>query len=186
MMKNTKTRELNGIDQFAQANLVSAISNKSEMAAVKFQAAAQWSGGTTTETQTKDFAVGGGIQKRATTHRLRTDLPKPFVGTDTAMSAAELALHALAACLSSTFVYHCTLNDVEVRSVEIEVSGELDARGFLRLQTPAPIGYQSVSVNLKVDADAPREQLESFLNAAPVMDVFRRPVDVRTYFEMMG
>lgn len=53
-------------------------------------------------------------------------------------------LHALASCIAVGFVYNAAARGIEVRSLELDVEGELDLRGFLGLSDQVRPGYQNI------------------------------------------
>ncbi len=116
-------------------------------------------------------------------HHTFSDLPLPFHGSDQAAAPAELALHALAACLTSTLVYHCSARDIRVRSVTAEIEASLDACGFLRIDDDTAPGFKDVSVTLHADTDGDLAELQDIVDHAPMLDVFTRPIPVRATAE---
>ncbi|MFT6594349.1 MAG: hypothetical protein ACJAT3_000310 [Akkermansiaceae bacterium] len=54
----------------------------------------------------------------------------------------EHALQALAACMTTTMIYNCAARGIEVRSVESEVQGEMNAAGFFKSTKPSAKDFQ--------------------------------------------
>ena len=178
---NTTTTDttINGIDAQAQAATIETIRNHPHLSQVAFHAQTRWTGGTRTATTTENFAAAGSEHSRAKVHHTFTDLPVPFHGSDQAAAPAELALHALAACLTSALVYHCTARDIRVRSVTAEIEASLDACGFLRIDDDIAPGFTDVSVTLRADTDGDLAELQDIVDHAPMLDVFTRSIPVR-------
>ncbi|MGB6378445.1 MAG: OsmC family protein, partial [Syntrophobacteria bacterium] len=87
------------------------------------------------------------------------------------MLAVEYVLHALAACLTTTLVYHAALRGIELEEVESELEGDLDLRGLLGLSDEVQRGYQQIRVNFKVKTDAENiEKLKAFSKLSPVVE----------------
>jgi uncharacterized OsmC-like protein len=83
-------------------------------------------------------------------------------GAGTAACSGDLLLGALAACAQLTCQMVATAMGVEVRSVTVNVDGELDLRGTLGLDPDVGAGFETIRLRFEVDApDATDEQLES-------------------------
>jgi hypothetical protein len=69
-----------------------------------------------------------------------------------------------------------------VASLELDVEGDLDLRAFLGLSDAVRPGYEGIEVRYRVEADAPKEQLEELCayvqRTSPVLDILTRPVPV--------
>ena len=93
------------------------------------------------------------------------------------MLAVEYVLHALAACLTTTLVYHAAL-----RGRELE--GDLDLRGLLGLSDEVQRGYQQIRVNFKVKTDAENiEKLKAFSKLSPVVETISKGTQVNIQIE---
>ncbi len=167
---------LNGIDNATQRQIMTALGSKPELAQVGFKASNTWENGTRTQSRISQFSMAGQANPHSQEFTLQTDLPKPFLGTDTAPTPAEYALHALASCMNSTMVYNCAARGIEIRSSKAVVEGDLDARGFLRVSDETNAGYQAVRIRFEVETDAPRETIEDLIKGSPMFDVFTRPI----------
>ena len=87
-------------------------------------------------------------------------------------------LHALAACLTTSLVYHAAARDIRIESVESTLEGDLDLRGFLGLSDQVRHGYKELRVNFTVKSDASPEQLRELTAFSPVYDIVSNPVPV--------
>ena len=171
--------QMNGINAQAQAATTEAIRQRPQLRGVEFRAQTRWTGGARTTTTAKNFAAAGCEHPRRKVHHTFSDLPAPFHGSDQAATPAELALHALAACLTSTLVYHCSVRDIRVRSVTTEIEATLDACGFLRIDDEVDPGFNNVTVTLHADTDSDLAELQDIVDHAPMLDVFKRPIPVQ-------
>ena len=171
---------LNGIDHNAQAATIDAIRQHPTLGGVRFRASTRWTGGTRTTTTAGDFDAASTTHKRVRENQTFSDMPLPFHGSDQAPAPTEIALHALAACLTSTLVYHCTVRGITVRSVSAEIDASLDACGFLRLDDSTDSGFEAVNITLHADTDADTAELKDIIDHAPMLDVFTRAIPVKT------
>ena len=80
------------------------------------------------------------------------------LGTDKAANPVEHLLHALVSCVTSTAVYHAAARHIPVESVQSELVGDLDLRGFLGLDPDVPKGYRSVTMRMRINGDLTEEK----------------------------
>jgi uncharacterized OsmC-like protein len=93
-------------------------------------------------------------------------------------------LHALASCLAVGTAYNAAAQGIEIRSLRLDLEGELDLHGFLGLAPEVRPGYQNIRVTCHLDSDAPEDRVaalwEHVQKTSPVLDILRRPVSVTT------
>jgi uncharacterized OsmC-like protein len=93
----------------------------------------------------------------------------------------EYVLHALAACLSGTIVYHAAARGIALDGLETTIHGDLDVQGFLGLDSNVRPGYEQIRVALKISGDFDDDQLAELANLtrySPVRDIVTNPVPV--------
>jgi uncharacterized OsmC-like protein len=73
-------------------------------------------------------------------------------GAGTAPCSGDLLLGALAACAQVTCQMVAEAMSLEVRSIDVEVEGDLDLRGTLGIDREAPVGFSSVRLAFRIDA----------------------------------
>ena len=83
----------------------------------------------------KDSGGGGKDTSRADAFVLDAGEPAVLLGTDTGPNPAELLLHALAACLTTSLVYVAAARGVRLTEVESTLEGDIDLR-----RGPRPVG----------------------------------------------
>jgi uncharacterized OsmC-like protein len=133
--------------------------------------------------ETQDFAAGGDEQTtRPAPFVLEADEPLILLGDDSAPNATEALLHALSACLSTTFIYHAAARGIEIDELELEMEGSLDVRGVLGLSDEVRNGYEQINVTFSVKSDASPEQISELVELAqarsPVFDIVTHPTPV--------
>jgi uncharacterized OsmC-like protein len=87
------------------------------------------------------------------------DEPPELGGRDGAPSPLEYILVAHGTCLNYMTFFIAKELGITVRSTAIEVEAALDPAKFAGTDRSVRAGYQSVKVNIKVDADATPDQL---------------------------
>lgn len=166
----------NGINMQSQQQIIGLMSDQPTLAGITFKTSNTWSGATRTHSEFKTFTAAGQLHAHATTHIVESDLPELFLGTDQAATPAEYALHALASCMNSTMVYNCAARGISIRSSRVMIEGDLDARGFLRLDEAVAAGFSQVRIHFDVDTDAPAELIEDLIEGSPMFQTFAKPV----------
>jgi uncharacterized OsmC-like protein len=178
---------INGVNVDELFKTIDAVKKSPVIATFKFRAANKWIKGGHNRTSIKNFY---GVQKehpRRMRFELDADEPPVLLGEDKAPNPVEYALTALAACVTSSIVYHAAAKGIKLNSVESRLEGDIDLQGFLGLSKEVPRGYKEIRMYFKIDADAPKEKLDEIVQLgptySPVFDTFTRAVPVKVELE---
>ncbi|MHB1435502.1 MAG: OsmC family protein [Thermoplasmata archaeon] len=168
----TTSGTVNGIETPRLNELVEAILANPRRALTHWSARVEWSGrGTASSAHIRHFPP------------LPFDEPPALAGADAAPNPVEQILAALGACLTTTFVVNASLQGIPLESVEADLHGDLDLRGFLGLSKTVNPGYDSVQVELRVRSPASAAQIEALARRAeetcPISAIFQRNVAVK-------
>src|SRR5215467_2133591 len=106
-------------------------------------------------------------QLRSKPFVLEADEPLALLGTDTAANPVEHLLHALAACMTTSMVYHAAAHGIQIQKVESSLEGDIDLQGFLDLDKNVRNGFRGIRVNFKIKADIPDEKLQEVCQLGP-------------------
>ncbi len=155
---------------------------------IKFCAGNQWIDGGHNRTTITDFYGTQQEHERKEPFVLDADEPPLLLGNDLGPNPMEYALTALAACVTSSIVYHAAAKGIAIRSMESRIEGDIDLQGFLGLRDDVPRGYQEIRMHIKIDADAPPEKLKEIVlqlgpTYSPVYDTTTRAVPVSVQLE---
>ena len=108
--------------------------------------------------------------------------PPVLLGNNEGANPVEFLLHALAGCVTTTFVLHATARGIRVRELSTQLEGELDLQGLLGLDDAVSPGYEQIRIKMHVEADCPDEELDALLaytqRHSPVCNTVCRPVPV--------
>lgn len=180
-MPSTK---INGVDVEQLGKTVKAVQEKPALAKFEFRARNRWITGGHNETTIQSF-YGAGQEDTTRTKPfvLEADEPPVLLGEDRGANPVEYVLTALAACLTTSMVYHAAVRGIRIEQVRSELEGDLDLRGFLGLSEQVRKGYQGIRVKLTVKSDAPAEQLRELCEYSPVHDIITNPVPVSIHIE---
>ena len=184
MKTETTSNTTNGIDTPTQKKIIETLGKQPPMAQVLFSVDNTWKGGTRSTSSFTTFTAAGQEHHHETPLRVETDMPGVFLGSDQAPTPTEHALQALASCMNTTMVYNCAAQGIEVRSSRVHIEGEMDARGFLRIEDHIRPGFETVRAQFEVDADAPDDVIQQLIQGSPMFDVFSNPVPVTVQLRM--
>ncbi|NLB50154.1 MAG: OsmC family protein [Clostridiaceae bacterium] len=135
------------------------------MANVVFKAVAEAKEGLATKVLSRDFEI-------------TLDEPVDLGGTDTGMNPVEALLGSLAACKSIVIRAFVKKYKINLKSVRIEVEGDLDPDGFLGINKEAKIGFSEIRSHFFIEADNTPEEIEAYIafveRNCPVQDTLTK------------
>lgn len=180
-------RTVNGVDVDKLFGTIDAIKKTPVIATFKFRASNKWLDGGHNRTTIKNYYGAQQDHERKKPFVLDADEPPVLLGNDHGPNPVEYALTALAACVTTSIVYHAAAKGVRLNSVESRLEGDIDLQGFLGLSKEVPRGYKEIRMFFKIDADAPDEKLEEIVQLgptySPVFDTITRAVPVKVKLE---
>jgi uncharacterized OsmC-like protein len=107
-----------------------------------------------------------------------SDEPELLAGGNSAPNPVEYLLAALGSCLAVG--YAAAARDIELRSLEIELSGTIDLQVFLGL-AEGHAGYERIEATARVDSAADDAALQSLhehvVRTSPVGNTIERPIE---------
>jgi uncharacterized OsmC-like protein len=186
--KNVESqRPINGVDVDKLFGTIDAIKKTPVIATFKFRANNKWLDGGHNRTIINNYYGTQQEHERKKPFVLDADEPPILLGNDQGPNPVEYALTALAACVTSSIVYHAAAKGIRLNSVESRLEGDIDLQGFLGLSKEVPRGYKEIRMFFKIDADAPDEKLEEIVQLgptySPVYDTITRAVPVKVKLE---
>lgn len=179
MSQATISNVMNGVDVDRLGETVKAIQQNPSLATSQFRATNRWINGGHNRSAIQGFyAAGQEDTTRLKPFVLDAGEPPVLLGNDEGANPVEFVLHALAACLTTSLVYHAAARGIRIESVESTLEGDLDLQGFLGLSDQVRRGYKEIRVNFTIDSDATAEQLKELTKFSPVHDIISNPVPV--------
>ena len=122
------------------------------------------------------------VDIRTGAHTFKVDEPAALGGADIAANPVQYALASLGSCQAITYRFWAAQLGIEVDSLTVRVSGELDLRGFFGTDDSVRPGFTAVTVEVAVAGPEARERYDELAAAVdehcPVLDLFRNPVPV--------
>ena len=176
------TTIVNGVDLDRLSGTIDHVSADPALARFQFRARNHWIDGGYSRTTIKDF-YGAGQEDTTRTEPFTVDSDEPpvLLGQNRAPNTVEYVLHALAACVSGTIVYHAAARGIALDSLETTIHGDLDLHGFLGLDSNVRPGYEQIRVTIKAAGDFDDDQLAELARLtsySPVRDSVSNPVPV--------
>lgn len=174
MPEETKQKIVNGVNVEAVEGLVNAIEENPGLAKCKFRLRNKWVNCGHNHSIVGDFYAANQENSHLKTHEMDADEPPMLAGEDKGANPVEHLLNALAACLTTTLVYHAAIRGIKIDELESELEGDIDIRGFLGLAKKSEVrrGYEEIRVKFKVKTDAENlERLKALSKLSPVFDV---------------
>ena len=174
---------MNGLPLQGIADTVAAIKAKSDLARFQFRARNQWiDGGANRSTIWDFYGAGREDDSRGAPFEFTNGEPPVLLGHNEGANPVEFLLHALAGCVTTTFVLHATARGIRITELSTELEGDLDVRGLLGLDEGVSPGYEQIRIRMNVKADCSDEELDDLLaytqQHSPVCNTVCRPVPV--------
>ncbi len=136
-----------------------------------------------TTTSTSDsFSTRSAVRS----HEIALDEPPELGGSDTGANPVEAVLAALGSCQAIVYRAYANVLGLRLDRVDVETKGYLDVRGFLGDPAVAP-GFERVTFTARISSPEPAEKIQELAalveRHCPVLDILRRPLEVRGTFE---
>lgn len=175
---------VNGLNSAALLEIIDAVKADPEITKFNFHLTNKWLGGEKTRSIVKEFT--GALQ----THRadakgfvLDSGEPPVLLGEDTAPNSGEWLLHTLVSCLTTTIVYHAAARGIAIESIESQIEGDIDLRGFLGVAADVRKGYSALRVRMRVRTKAEAATIENLASYSPMLEVVSASVPVSLKIE---
>ena len=179
MSQATMTRVINGVDVDQMGATIQAVQQNTSLATFHFRAKNRWiTGGHNRSTIQSFYGAGQENTGRKTPFVLDSDEPPVLLGKDQGANPYEFVLHALAAGLTTSLVYHAAARGIHIESIESTLEGDLDLQGFFGLSDRVRPGYKEIRVRFTIKTDASAEELKKLTELSPVYDIVSNPVPI--------
>jgi len=184
---NTQTTApptLNGLDLDAMAGTIRALTDEPVLAQFEFRAANRWVGGGENRSRIQGFfGAGAEDTSRVEPFEFTNGEPPVLLGNNEGANPVEFLLHALAGCVTTTTVLHAAARGIRIERLATELVGRMDLQGLLGLDDSVPVGYESITIRMDIEADCSDEELDDLIGFAerhsPVCNTVCHPVPVK-------
>jgi uncharacterized OsmC-like protein len=160
MNTSKKNNGLNELNTQMLNTVFESMRNHPEMAKATFSVKSEWNGGFSVTSTSKGFRIGGQNIERNTEYNAQYDFPNQLSGEGRGPTVCESCMGSLAACLTQTIVAHATSRGIQIDSIDIDVEGDVDLRGFTGISNDVRPGAQQFRVNMNIKSNtATKEQI---------------------------
>ncbi len=184
MQTQVEANVLNGLDVNKAMATIAAIEADPEIAQFRFRARNRWINGGENRTTIRDFyGAKAEDTSRESAWEFTNGEPPVLLGNNEGANPVEFLLHALAGCVTTTFVLHAMARGIRIREMSTELEGDIDLHGLLGMNEEVSPGYREIRVRINVQADCSDEALDDLIAYAqahsPVCNTICRPVPVK-------
>lgn len=183
-------RIVNGIDVERFKSVLDSLRTTPELGRFTFRAVSDWQNGAHSITSFKSFYGLQQEREHAREHRIGADEPDELLGTDHAPNPTEALLHALANCVSTTFVLVASAHGMKIESLSVRLEGDLDVRAFTGVTDDVRPGFLEIRYFYDARTDAPEDKVRELFDWAvrhsPVADSVKHGVNVTVQPESPG
>ena len=178
-----KVTHINGINVQAAVDTIAALKADKSLAKFQFRARNMWISGGENRSTIRDFyGAGQEDTSRSTAFQFTNGEPPVLLGNNEGANPVEFLLHALAGCVTTTFILHAMARGITIRELSTELQGNIDLQGLLGLDDRVSAGYEQIDIRMHVKADCSEKDLDDLLAYAqqhsPVCNTVCRPVAV--------
>jgi uncharacterized OsmC-like protein len=128
------------------------------------------------------YGAGREDTSRSSSFEFTNGEPPVLLGNNEGANPVEFLLHALAGCVTTTFVLHAMARGIAIKELSTELAGDLDLQGLLGLDDNVSPAYEQIRIRMHVKADCSDKELDDLLAYAqqhsPVCNTVCRPVPV--------
>lgn len=154
-----RQNNINGINTAALRGAIEAITADPAKGMTHWQATSHWIDGTRSEARVTHCTIGG--QRITKDFRIHVDEPLELCGTNLHPNPQETLLAALNSCMMVGYTVLCALEGIELEELRIETEGDIDLRGFLRIDDTVKPGYDDIRYTVHIKGNGTPEQFEN-------------------------
>jgi uncharacterized OsmC-like protein len=172
----------NGVNVEALLGARDAFADAPEIARFQWRSTVSWINGTHSRSEVETFFGFGEEQRHRATFDFDIDHPLQFAAKDNGITPVEYVLVALGGCLTAGIAAVAQQRGIQLRSVQADVSAEMDLHGILGADPTVRNGFSGVRVDYRIDADATSEEIEALVaqsqKRSAVFDILTNPTSV--------
>lgn len=183
-MKQETITTRNGLNLQQMGDTIEALQQDPSLARFEFRATNQWINGGENRSQIQGF-FGAGVEdtSRSQPFEFTNGEPPVLLGNNEGANPVEYLLHALAGCVTTTTVLHAAARGIQIEKFSTRLSGDIDLQGLLALDDAVAAGYESINIEIDIEADCSDDELDELLAFArdhsPVCNTVCKPIPVK-------
>jgi uncharacterized OsmC-like protein len=156
MLDKTKPQIVNGLNVDDVKALIANAAANPDNSGTKWKVSSQWQGRTHNRSKVSSFHIGGEEVSRE--FSIDIDEPAELGGGNAFANPQEYLLAAVNSCMMVGYVAQCSLRGITLDSLEIDIEGDIDLRGFLGIDESVAPGYERLTYTVRISGDATPEE----------------------------
>ncbi len=181
-MTTTDTPVNNGVNVEALLGARAMLSDTPEAAQFRWRANCEWQNGTHSRSTVEGFFGLGEEQSHRTRYSFDADHPEIFASQDNGVTPPELALVALASCMTAGIAAVAQNREIQLHKVSATIEGAMDMRGVLGADSDVRNGFSDIQVTYDIDADASPDDIRALVaqsqKRSAMYDIITNPTNV--------
>ena len=181
MSEGTTTAQ-NGVNVQALLDAREALTDAPDAATFKWRASCEWLNGTHSKSSVEGYFGLGEEHKHKSRFDFEADHPLVFAAEDNAATPVEIVLVGLASCLTAGIAAVAQNRDIQLKSVKATLEAPMNIQGILGIDDEVRNGFEGVTVNYDIEADASQEDIEALVaqsqKRSAVYDIVTNPTNV--------
>ena len=172
----------NGVNVEALLGARQAISQMPAAGQFTWRATCKWQTGVHSRSTVEGFFGLGEEQDRGASFTIDADHPAQFAAGNAGATPLEIALSALASCLTAGVASVAQNRGIQLNKATSRVEGDMDLAGVLGVDGGARNGFNDVRVEFDIDADATDAEIAALVaqsqKRSAVFDIITNPTNV--------
>jgi uncharacterized OsmC-like protein len=172
----------NGVNVEALLGAREAFADAPQIAQFQWRSTVSWVNGTHSRAGVETFFGFGEEQRHSTGFGFDIDHPLQFAAQDKGITPVEFVLVALGGCLTAGIAAVAQQRGIQLRSVQANVSADMDLHGILGADPEVRNGFSGVRVEYRIEADASAADVEAVVaqsqKRSAVYDILTNPTAV--------
>ncbi|MDX1405374.1 MAG: OsmC family protein [Woeseiaceae bacterium] len=181
MAEQARTAD-NGVNVQALLEAKEALTDNADAAHFKWRASCEWLKGTHAKSSVESYYGLGEEHKHVSKFTHESDHPLVFASEDNAATPVEIVLCGLAGCLTAGVAAVAQNRDIQLKSVKATLEAPMNIQGILGCDEDVRNGFEKITVNYEIDADASQEDIEALVaqsqKRSAVFDIVANPTNV--------
>ena len=149
---------VNDINVTALKQAIADIAANPEAGHTRWKVTSRWQGGTRSDHFVDGVHIGG--QKVERKFQIQIDEPCELCGTNQFANPQEYLLAATNACMLVGYATVAAVMGVKLTKLELEITGDIDLRGFLDIDRSVTPGYERLHYTVRIAGDGTPEQFQ--------------------------
>ena len=187
-MTNTASAVDNGVNVEALLDAREVLTDAPDAARFVWRAESEWKGGTHAESRVEKFFGLGEEQRHVREFSYDTDHPEVFASEDKGSTPVEFVLVGLAGCLTAGIAAVASNRGIQLNSVAATIEADMNIQGILGIDADVRNGFNSITVNYRIDADASEEDIAALVaqsqKRSAVFDIIANPTNVNVWVNL--